>query len=105
MGGDITKKCVTLTIQHEQIVHGVRYYPDGSGEPDSYDVIDDWSGTNVFIAVERVLVLNFQVGIYNYLEAWGMAEQEAENQRVEEEYMLELENAYERDLANGDYPS
>ena len=96
IGNRTTIKRITYTIQHEEIVHGTRYYPDGSGEPDTADVVDDETTHDPYRAVQRLLTLNFEVELQNYLEAWGLAECEKEAEEGWEEYCRDMEkNPYD----------
>ena len=37
LSGTTTTKETRWTVSYGYVIHGVRYYPDGSGEPDDYD--------------------------------------------------------------------
>jgi len=96
MFGRIKGKRIHYTVQHEVMIHGVRYYPDGSGEPDCSDVVDDSVHSNPYDAVGQSIKLNFGWSIDNCLESEALCESEREAEEAWEEYCRDME----RDLEN-----
>jgi len=72
------KPFVQYYVQHEEINHGTRYYPDGSGEPDTSDIVDDFVTDDPITAVTKVVMLHMENELNNY---WtSMAEQDAQDE-------------------------
>lgn len=65
-------------MSYEKVVHGVRYYKDGSGEPDSIDIVDVRSYINTGKVIFQVVT--FFAGMY----ASNMLEREAEEALAKE---------------------
>ena len=60
------KPFVQYYVQHEEINHGTRYYPDGSGEPDTSDIVDDFVTDDPITAVTKVVMLHMENELNNY---------------------------------------
>jgi hypothetical protein len=81
------KQVLAYQIEVASIVHGVRYYPDGSGEPDSVDISDVGEPhLDIYSAVKAAVALYTQNLIEHIAEANGMAEMAEE----EEKYWKEM---------------
>ena len=89
--GNIKGERVHYTVQHEVFIHGTRYYPDGSGEPDTSDIENDCVCTSPYETVAQLLKLNFACEVDNYLEAQAIYESEKEADEGWEEYCKDLE--------------
>lgn len=62
-------------VQHEVCYPGVRYYPDGSGEPDDYELIDDHKTQNPYDAIKKALTLHIEHILCQHQENEAMEEQ------------------------------
>lgn len=72
------KPFVKYYVQHEEIIHGTRYYPDGSGEPDASEVVDDFVTDDPIAASIKVVMLNMENELNHFFE--GLAEQDAQDE-------------------------
>lgn len=91
IGGKKTREAIHYSIQRAELVRGTYRYADGSGEPDTVDIVEvklDKPLTSVFQAIEYACKMLYQ----NELDAIGEGFQEEEWARAEME---------ERELAQG----
>ena len=72
-------------VQHEVMVHGTRYYPDGSGEPDTSDIVADHKTRSPHDAVKRAILLHLEHTIDQKLEADAEADMIVESDRWAED--------------------
>jgi hypothetical protein len=77
-------------IQHEEVTHGVRYYADGSGEPDTSDLVDDFITDNPREAAKKVVLLYVELCINQMFEAQA----EAAMAEAQEDYEREMHDWY-----------
>lgn len=68
------KPFVQYYVQHEEINHGTRYYPDGSGEPDTSDIVDDFVTDDPITAVTKVVMLHMENELNNYWTSMAEAD-------------------------------
>lgn len=74
-------------VQHEEVTRGVYRYPDGSGEPDTSDLVDDFVTDKPLEAAKKVVLLYIELCINQMFEA--KAEEEMANQMMKDELVLE----------------
>jgi hypothetical protein len=75
-----------FVVGYEKLFHGVRYYKDGSGEPDSVEFMEKISTASQTAAAIELISLHF------YLEVSSAADQWCEN-KMAEQFSNEDENA------------
>ena len=67
---------IKYEIGHSVIDYGVRYYPDGSGEPPSEEIVDDAECYNLNEAIKTILLLNLEFHIDDVFMNIGEEEME-----------------------------
>jgi hypothetical protein len=85
---------IVYYVQHEVITRGVWRYKDGSGEPDSCDIVDDLTTRSVTEAVKKLLLLNTEQNInqlYEQMAEDEMAEKDAEFDKEMAKWNQEME--------------
>jgi len=82
LGGEQTDQ-LYYYVQHEEVTRGVYRYADGSGEPDTSDIVDDLKTEYAYKAIIKTINLYIEMTINHMFEA--MAE-EAYAKEVQEEY-------------------
>jgi hypothetical protein len=82
---DLEDLKVVYYVQHEEITHGVRYYPDMSGEPDTSDLVDDFITDNPYEASKKAILLYIELCINQMLEVEAEAEMIDQMAKDEEE--------------------
>ncbi len=69
---------IVYYVQHEELTRGVWRYPDGSGEPDTWDLADDFNTKSPSAAVKKMILLYIELTINQMYEA--MDEEELSKQ-------------------------
>jgi hypothetical protein len=77
-------------VQHEEVTRGVHMYPDGSGEPDTSDLVDDLVTDRPQEAAKKAILLYIELGINQMFEA----EAEAQMAEAEEDYQRAMYDWY-----------
>lgn len=68
LGGD-QKDFVRYYVQHEEVTKGVYRYADGSGEPDTSDLVDDMETDSPYKATTKAVILYIELEINQMFEA------------------------------------
>jgi len=84
-------------VQHEEVTRGVYMYPDGSGEPDTSDVVDDVATDNLSKAATEAVILVIRFDINRMFES--EAEEAMAKQAIEDE--KELDEMYKDMVKKG----
>lgn len=90
LGGE-QKNFIRYYVQHEVMVHGVYRYPDGSGEPDSVELVDDFINDSPSRCVTKLFGLYVEHETNSYFEAKYEMEMIDQMAKDEEEYYREME--------------
>jgi len=67
--GKDQREFIRYYVMHEEVTRGVAYYPDGSGEPDTSDLVDDFSTDSPDEAAKKIILLNIELQMNQMLEA------------------------------------
>ena len=86
--GKAKKSILFYQLQHVVYDPGVRYYPDGSGEPPSTDVCNDDCEQSMCVIIEKAIFMYFR----NEIDAIFMAHGEARMYEEEQQYLKEMDD-------------
>ena len=73
-------------VAHEEVTHGTYRYADGSGEPDTSDLVEDLVTPSLSAAVVKAILLSIELSINQFLESKYEDEMMKEEADLEEVY-------------------
>jgi len=83
-------------VQHEEVTRGVHYYPDGSGEPDTSDLVDDFVTESPSQASTKAIMLYIELCVNQMFEAMAEEEMAQETEDMYDEWAADSETSFRR---------